>query len=201
VATQPSPSGDATSDPGAITEVLGRLAGDRPGAREELFRLVYADLRSMAEGYMLGERRGHTLQPTALVHEAYLRLMGGAEISWQDRREFFRAAARSMRQILVDHARARLTAKRGGGSTPVSLVEARDTPIEHGEGGAEEILAVHEALDRLVSFDSRQGNVVLLRFFGGLSFREAAEVLDISERSAHRAWDCARLWLYREIAS
>ncbi len=181
--------------PGDITILLAELrAGDR-SAESKLMPLVYYELRRLARRFMRAERPGHTLQPTALVHEAYLRLAGQREITWQNRAHFFGVAAQLMRRILVDHARARQAEKRGGHEQRVSLDEA----LEYTEGKAGDLVALDGALDRLAERDPRQGRVVELRFFAGLTEKEAAEVLGISVRTVKRDWHVARAWLYKEI--
>lgn len=157
--------------------------------------LVYNELRRLAGRYMRGERADHTLQPTALVHEAYPRLIGQHEVAWQNRSHFYGVAARLMRNILVDHARARQAHKRGGQEQKVTFDEA----LEFAGGERTDVLALDEALSRLAQRDPRQARIVELRFFGGLSENEAAEVLGISVRTVKRDWAVARAWLYREI--
>lgn len=158
--------------------------------------LVYNELRRVAGRYMRGERPDHTLQPTALVHEAYLRLVGQREVAWQNRSHFFAVASRLMRNILVDHARARQAHKRGGQDQKVTFDEA----LERAGGESTDLLALDEALTHLAERDPRQARMVELRFFGGLSEKEAAEVLGISVRTVKRDWAVARAWLYREIS-
>jgi len=189
--------GEDSSRPGRVTELLGALRRNEPGARDELLSIVYAELRRLADLQMRGQPESHTLQPTALVHEAYLRLMGGSEVPWGDRAHFLTAAARAMRSILVDFARRRKTLKRGGDRKRVRLDGAAPT----GEHAAEEILAVHEALEKLETIDAQGSQIVQLRFFGGLTVAETAEVLGVVESTVYRLWEHARTWLYREIAS
>lgn len=179
---------------GEITRLLQQ--GDAQ-ALEALFPIVYGELRRMAGGLFKGEyRANHTLQPTALVHEAYLRLVSGSgEISWQNRAHFFGIAARSMRQILVNHAESHNAEKRGGGQPLLALDEA----ISFFETQNVEILALHEALEKLSALDKRQSDLVELKFFGGLKSEEIAEVLQISISTVTREWEMARTWLYREL--
>jgi len=176
-----------------VTEILEQLRRDAPGAREQLFELVYAELKRLASARMRSEPGGVTLQPTALVHEAYLRLLDTP--SWNDRAHFLNAAARAMRSILVDFARARLALKRGGGLERVPLSEHDEPEVDP----IEEVVAVHDALAKLESEDPRGARLVELRFFGGLGVSETARILGIGERTARRDWERARLWLYREI--
>jgi RNA polymerase sigma factor (TIGR02999 family) len=182
-------------DQGEITRLLQQMArGDR-AAEAELMPLVYAELRRLARSVISGERPHHTLQTTALVHEAYLRLIGGGEVDLTSRGHFFAIAASTMRRILIDHARARRSAKRGGSVAKVD--------IEHVVLGTEEswdqILAVHSALDRLAAIDDRAAKVVELRFFAGLETEEAARVLGVSDRTVKRDWQFAQAWLYSEL--
>jgi RNA polymerase sigma factor (TIGR02999 family) len=182
--------------PDEVTQLLrawGR--GDR-AALDRLVPIVYRELRRLARHYMRGERGGHTLQTTALVNEAYLRLIDHTNIDWQNRAHFFGVAAQAMRRVLVDHARRRGYAKRGGGAVQVPLEEGALVAEER----AEEVLAVNEALDRLEALDARKARVVELRFFGGLNNDEAAEVLGISEITVRREWQIAKAWLLRELA-
>ncbi|MBS1794706.1 MAG: sigma-70 family RNA polymerase sigma factor [Acidobacteria bacterium] len=180
-------------NPGEITKIL--QAGDR-AALERIFPVVYDELREIAGALFRNEfRADHTLQPTALVHEAFLRLAGGKEISWQSRAHFFGIAARSMRQILVSHAVAHNAAKRGGGETVIAL----DDAVSFFQTRDIEILALHEALERLAALDGRQAGIVELKFFGGLTNEETAEVLGVSVSTVKREWEMARSWLYREL--
>ena len=154
------------------------------------------ELHRMARQYLRKERAGHTLQTTALVNEAYLRLIDQREVSWQNRAHFFAVAARLMRRILVDYARARHYAKRAGEEHKVALEEAAEVSDERGA----ELIAVDEALESLAAFDERKGRVVELRFYGGLNVEETAAVLGISPESVQRDWRLARLWLLRELS-
>lgn len=164
---------------------------------ERLFPIVYDELHSIASALFKNEfRAAHTLQPTALVHEAYLRLVGdSAGITWQNRAHFFGIAARSMRQILVNHAVARNADKRGGGQTVLAL----DDAVGYLQTQNLEILSLHHALERLAELDPRQAQIVELRFFGGLTIEETAEVLDLSTATVKRDWEMARAWLFREL--
>lgn len=164
-------------------------------ARERLMPLVYAELRRLAQTYLRRERPAHTLQPTALVHEAYLRLVDQSRVEWQSRSHFFSVASQMMRRVLIDHARAHASEKRGGRGPRLSLDEAAIVPEER----AAELLALDEALRRLTDTDERKGRVVELRFFGGLSISETAEVLGVHTATVERDWVVAKAWLYREI--
>lgn len=179
---------------GEITQLL--QLGDKQ-ALEKLFPIVYDELRVLAAALFRGELRSdHTLQPTALVHEAYLRLVGDfGDISWQNRAHFFGIAARSMRQILVNHAVAHNADKRGGGETVLAL----DDAVSFFQTQNIEILSLHEALERLAAIDPRAAEIVELRFFGGLTIEEAAEVLEISDTTVKREWEMAKAWLYRDL--
>lgn len=165
-------------------------------ALDALLPAVYAELRALAERYLRGERADHTLQPTALVHEAYLRLSEQHGVNWHDRAQLFGVAAQMMRRILVNHAEARNTAKRGGLVTRVTL----DESVSWGGDRELDIVALDEALTRLAKLDSRQARVVELRFFAGLSIEESAEVLNISPATVKREWSMAKAWLRTELA-
>jgi len=182
--------------PGPVTALLARVNAGERGAFDQLFPLVYAQLRQAADYALRSERQGHTLQPTALVHEVYLKLIGSAPLPSQDRAQFFAIAARAMRQILVDHARRRSSRKRGGDVRvePLSGLEAAPASLE-----AEEILALNDALDRLSGVSPRLRSVVELRFFGGLDENEIAAQLNVTTRTVQRDWAKARAWLYREV--
>ena len=183
------------SSPSEVTALLTQLSRGDKSVIERLMPLVYDELHRRAAGYMRQERSDHTLQPTALVHEAYLKLVEQRDATFRNRAHFFAVAAKMMRRILIDHARARLSAKRGGEQNPVSLEDAdnlrTDTP--HG------LLAVDEALKRLESLDPRQEQIVEMRFFGGLTVKETAEVLGVSTRTIEREWTIARAWLYVQL--
>ena len=181
--------------PGEVTNLLIELKNGNREAESRLMPLVYGELRRLAGLYMRGERPGHTLQATALVHEAYLRLVGYEDVDWQNRAHFFGVAANLMRRILVDHARAKQAKKRGGGDQKVSLDQAVLVRPE----APEQFLALDEALERLAKRDPRQARIVELRYFGGLSEEETAEVLEISVRTVKRDWNVARAWLYQQL--
>jgi RNA polymerase sigma factor (TIGR02999 family) len=167
-----------------------------PDALDALLPLVYKELRRLAAGYMKGERTGHTLQATALVNEAYLRLIEVRQVQWQNRAHFFAMAARLMRRILVDAARSRGHQKRGGGAPLVSFDEALEVPVEPGK----DLVALDDALTALAAVDSRKSQVVEMRFFGGLDIDETAEALDVSRDTVKRDWAFAKLWLLRELS-
>jgi RNA polymerase sigma-70 factor, ECF subfamily len=181
---------------GDITALLTEVQAGNRDAESKLVPLVYDELRRLAGRYMRRERPDHTLQPTALVHEAYLRLIGQRNVQWQNRSHFFGVAARMMRRILVDHARTKKAEKRGGNEARIPLNESLAFTAEK----SAELLALDEALTRLSQRDPRQGQVVELRFFGGLSEEETAAVLGISTRTVKRDWTVARAWLYKEIS-
>jgi RNA polymerase sigma factor (TIGR02999 family) len=187
----PSPS------PGAITELLQRSRGGDGPAVSELVPLVYGELRRIAARSLRRERPGHTLQATALVHEAYLRLLKDEHLSFQNRAHFLGIAARAMRQILVEHARARDADKREGGRRRITLDEA----VAASATREVDLLALDEALERLAALDDRHARIVELRFFGGLTNEEAAEALGVSVATVKRAWTAARAWLFRELSS
>lgn len=178
-----------------VSEILEAVTAGDSKASSELFERVYRELRAIAGRYMALERSDHTLQPTAVVHEAYLRLCGGATQRWENRAHFFAAAAEAMRRILVDHARRKLSLKRGGDPVRVDLPDIADAAGDR----IEEFLALDQALGRLGALDERMASVVKLRYYAGLSVEEAAEVLGISTRSVNRSWTSARAWLRREM--
>lgn len=183
-------------DPGRdITRVLAAAASGEPRAAEQLLPLVYDELRQVAARQLANERPGHTLQATALVHEAYLRLVGGGGTSWENRRHFFAAAAEAMRRILVERARRKRRLRHGGGGQRVE-VEADELPIEE---PPVDLLALDEALERLAAEDTFKAELVKLRFFAGLSEQEAAEVLGVSRATAARHWAYARAWLFDQL--
>jgi RNA polymerase sigma factor (TIGR02999 family) len=178
-----------------ITELLVAWGDGDRDALEKLTPLVYNELHRLARRYMGRERSGHTLQTTALVNEAYIRLVDWKNVQWQNRAHFYAVSAQIMRRILVDFARARDYAKRGGGTRKISLDEA--AMISGGRG--RDLVALDEALNALAELDDRQSRVVELRFFGGLSLEEVAEVLKVSVGTVRRDWSLARAWLHREL--
>jgi RNA polymerase sigma factor (TIGR02999 family) len=178
-----------------ITGLLRRWSEGVQTALDELTLLVYEELRRLARHHLAGEGQEQTLNTTALVHEAWLRLVRVKDAHWQDRAQFFGLCAQLMRRILVDHARARLRARRGGGAPRVALEEA----LLVSEGRSPALVALDDALNALSALDPRKGRVVELRFFGGLSTEEAAEVLKISPESVKRDWRLAKAWLMREL--
>ncbi len=178
-----------------VTQILQDLKDRQGEASEKLLPLVYNELRKLAGSYMRRERPDHTLQATALVHEAYLRLIDQTQADWKDRVHFFGIAARLMRQILVDHAREHNAQKRGGEVTKISIDEA----ISFTDEKEVDLVMLDSALKTLSSFDPEQCRIVELRFFGGLTIEETAEVLNISESTVKREWGLAKAWLRREI--
>ena len=186
-----------TLPPQEITRLLADWHAGDDEALERLAPLVYAELRRIARRQMGQEREGHTLQATALVNEAYLRLAGGGGLALQDRAHFYAVCAQVMRRVLIEHARTRARDKRGGGAPHVALEEA-DVVFE-GEG-ADDLVALDEALRGLEEFDPRKARVVELRYFAGLSIEETAEVLGVSPTTVRREWRRAKAWLYRAIA-
>jgi len=182
--------------PQPVTGLLAAWSRGNEAALRELMPLVHAELRRIAGSFFRRERPGHTLQPTALVHEAYLRLLGQHRVNWRSRAHFFAVAARLMRRILVDHARKRLYLKRGGGRRQVSLAEVPGLP----GGDLVDLLALDEALCDLEAMDPRQRELVELRFFGGLGHEEIAETMAVSVSTVERQWRLARAWLYRRLA-
>jgi RNA polymerase sigma factor (TIGR02999 family) len=188
----PAMAGDVSQ----ITVLLSRWRAGDEQAPTELMNLVYVELRRLAASYMRRERHEHTLEPTALVHEAYLRLCGGASIDWQNRGHFFAVFAQQMRRVLVDHARSVRSAKRWGGleKQPLGGADVGQAPLE-----SVDMIALDEALERLAALDPRAARVVELRYFGGLTEREAAETLEISMATVKRDWDFARTWLLSRL--
>jgi RNA polymerase sigma factor (TIGR02999 family) len=178
-----------------VTLVLEQMRKGDKGAADKLLPLVYDEFRALARHYLAQERANHTLQPTALVHEAYMKLVDQTRVDWQGRSHFFAVAAQAMRRILVDHARSRQRDKRGGGRARVVLDEA----VALSPQKDEDVLALDEALERLAALDPRQAKVVELRFFGGLSVEEVAEALKVSKRTVEGDWTFARAWLSREL--
>ncbi len=182
------------SPPPDVTQMLIEW-NDSGNAPARLMPLVYDELRRLARSYLRRERPDHTLQPTALVHEAYLRLVDQSRIKWQNRAHFFGIAAQMMRRILIDHARAHASEKRGGARQRLSLDEAAFLPEER----AADLIALDDALKQLALTDKRKSQVVELRFFGGLSVNETAEVLGVHPATVDRDWIVAKAWLYREL--
>jgi len=180
---------------GRITALLAELQSGDGDAVGALAELLYGELRKIAAGYLRHEREGHTLQPTALVHEAYMRLVDQRDVTWQNRAHFLGVAAQVMRRILVDHARAHRRDKRGGGAARVTLDDERVGAVER----EVDLVALDDALVGLADVDPELARVVELRYFGGLTVDEAAEVLGTSPRSVDRAWATARAWLRREL--
>jgi len=187
----------AKRGPGELTQLL--IAWSRGDARalEQLTPLVYAELRKIAHRYMNRERAGHTLQTTAVVHEAFLRLLGNPQENWQNRAHFYAIAAQMMRRILVDYARANLRAKRGGETIRVAL-EDIDAPVTE-PALDPDLIALDAALEKLAEIDPRRGRVVELRFFGGLSVEETAHVLQVAPDTVVRDWRVAKAWLFRYL--
>jgi RNA polymerase sigma factor (TIGR02999 family) len=186
----PHPPPQAPPAP-AVTTLLRAWAQGDEAAGEALFPILYGELRRQAGRYMRRERRSHTLQPSGLVHEAYLRLAGSPDLDWHDRAHFFAIAARVMRQVLVDHARRRKAAKREGCHVALDDADAPAAPLE--------LLDLESALKELVELDPRQARVVELRFFGGLDVDETADVLGLSPRTVKREWQTARAWLQHRL--
>jgi RNA polymerase sigma-70 factor (ECF subfamily) len=181
---------------GDITRLLARWKNGDAGALEDLTPVVYQELRRLASGYMRRESSDHTLQPTALVHEAYLRLTGVREAKFQNRAHFYGAAARIMRRVLVDHARERRAAKRGADATVASLDEAADCGVDM----RTDLVRLNDALDRLAAVAPQPARVVELRYFGGLTVDETAAFLDVAPITVKRHWAFARAWLHRALA-
>jgi RNA polymerase sigma factor (TIGR02999 family) len=180
---------------GDVTALLHRWSQGDPLAFQELLPIVYNELRRLANHYLQNERSGHTLQSTALVHEAYLRLIGGDQVEWHGRSHFFAVAAQSMRRILVDHARRHKAGKRGSGGPKAPLDEALTVPVQ----ASLDVEALDESLNNLAVFDPRKSKVVELRFFGGLSTNEISEVLGISPAAVRNDWVVAKAWLFRDL--
>jgi RNA polymerase sigma factor (TIGR02999 family) len=186
---RPDPSDD-------VTLLLRAWAGGDSAALEQLLPVVYGNLRRIARAHM-SQERGGTLQPTALVNETFIRLIGGTSITWQDRAHFFAVCSTMMRRVLVDAARRRQAEKRGGGDIEVDFAEGLDLAVHKGR----ELIALDDALEALAQVDPRKARVVELKFFGGLNVKEASEVLKVSPRTVMRDWHLARAWLLRELAS
>jgi RNA polymerase sigma factor (TIGR02999 family) len=187
----------AKLNPGELTQLLIAWSQGDVRALEQLTPLVYAELRKIAHRYMNRERAGHTLQTTAVVHEAFLRLLGNPQENWQNRSHFYAIAAQMMRRILVDYARANLRAKRGGETIRVAL-EDIDAPVTE-PALDPDLIALDDALEKLAEIDPRRGRVVELRFFGGLSVEETAHVLQVAPDTVVRDWRVAKAWLFRYL--
>ncbi len=185
-------SQDPHQEPSDVTQLLNAWGDGRQEALDELMPIVYQELRKLARSHLRRERDEHTLQPTALVNEAYLRLVDQKNVQWQNRSHFFGIAAQLMRRILVDHARRRQSEKRGGGEAPMPFDEARGVPSK-----APDLVALDEALNDFAELDPRAAKIVELRQFGGLSIDETAEVLEISPATVKREWTAAKAWLRR----
>lgn len=185
-----------------VTRLLVQWSGGNEAALGELTSLLYRELRSLAQRHLRRERANHTIQRTALVHEAFVRLINQQSVDWRSRGHFFALASTLMRRILVDHARARLSSKRGGGQAVESLEELPDglELADDGSDSDEDITAIDAALTRLAAVDDRQVQIVQMRYFGGLTIEETAQALDISEATVKREWTLARAWLKRELS-
>ncbi len=183
-----------------LTQLLRAWTEGDQRAFERLIALVYENLRRMARHRLANERAGHTLQPTALVNEVYLRIVGETKINWQNRAHFFGACARTMRRILVDHARKRKARKRGGGATLLTLAGVDERHIGKKDRTVD-LIALDEALTQLEAMDPRQSRIVELKFFAGLSIQETAEELDVSASTVKQEWTKARAWLFHELES
>jgi RNA polymerase sigma factor (TIGR02999 family) len=179
-----------------ITILLSQLRKGDKEAEAQLIPLVYNELHRLARHYMRGEREGHTLQTSALVNEAYMRLMGEHGVDWKNRAHFFGVSAQIMRRILVDHARTRDAQKRGGSVQKISLENA----FVYSDEQSWQVVAVHEALNKLAEWDARQAHIVELRFFGGLNVEETAEALELSPTTVKREFQLAKAWLYGELS-
>jgi RNA polymerase sigma-70 factor, ECF subfamily len=187
---------NTSSPPHEITQLLAEWSEGNQAALDQLYPLVYNELRRLAHGYLRRERKGHTLQTTALINEAYLRLVDQKHVHWANRSHFFGISAQIMRRILIDHARRYEYAKRGGGAQRISLDEAAVVAKQRGRA----LLMLDEALKSLAKMDPRRSHVVELRYFGGLNNEEIAGVLKISENTVMRDWNMARAWLYQELS-
>ncbi len=200
--SDPSPGCDpgAAGPPppdGTVTQILQRLASGRREDVDRLLATVYDELRDLARRHLRHERPDHTLQPTALVHEAFMRLLDQRSVEWRDRVHFFGVASSLIRRVLVDHARARLRAKRGGGRRRLEIDVAEGvTPA----ADVLDLVALDDALNRLAGIDARQASIVEMRYFGGMTIEEVATALDMGKRSVDREWQCARLWLYAALS-
>jgi RNA polymerase sigma factor (TIGR02999 family) len=193
-AARPTNSSDMPASPDTTAMLIDLRGGNRTVV-DRLFPVVYDELQQIAHRLLVGERSGHTMSTTALVHEAYFRLVDQSRVQWQDRAHFCAVAAKAMRRILIDYARRRRAIKRGGGQQPVSLDEQHAAV----EAQAELLLSVDQALESLEKLSDRLARIVELRFFGGMTEEEMAEVLEVSPRTVRRDWVKARAWLYREM--
>jgi RNA polymerase sigma factor (TIGR02999 family) len=183
-------------DPKSITQLLGEWNAGDPAAGQEVVELVYSELRRLAAHYLRDERQDHTLQPTALVHELYLKLFSNEPVAWKDKGHFLAVASRQLRRIIVDYARTQGAQKRWGNQARVSFEDARAVYVGADAG----LLDLDQAIDRLSDLDARAAQIVELRYFGGLTEDEVAEALDISRATVKRDWDFARTWLLKELA-
>jgi RNA polymerase sigma factor (TIGR02999 family) len=191
---------DQPADPAAVTDLLEQAARGNREAFDRLFPLVYEELKHLAHGRLRFERPGHTLSTTALVHEAYFKLVGQTRIAWESRSQFFGVASEAMRRILIDYAKHRRRQKRGGGQASLPLEAAADRIIEElSDDEAEELIVLDEALHRLADFNPDGARVVQYRFYGGLTLEEIGTIMGTSERTARRAWTVARAWLGGEL--
>ena len=182
--------------PNEVTQLLASWGNGDQAARDRLMSVVYEELHRLARRYMRRESPNHTLQTSALLNEAFLRLVDQKNVKWQNRAHFYGIAAQMMRRILVDYARKRTYSKRGGGVRPLSLDEGSIVS----DARSAEVVAVHEALEELAKFDARKGQIVELRFFGGLSIEETAEILGVSPGTVMRDWTLAKAWLHKELS-
>ena len=178
-----------------VTALLQQWCSGNAAVKEQLFAMVYDAMRKMARGHLRHERADHTLEPTALVHEAYLRLVDQTRIDWQNRSQFLGIASQMMRRILVDHARAKRAARRGGGAASVPFEDALGRITVD-----ETLVQIHDALEALAKVDPSGARVIELRYFGGLTVEETAEVMGTSASTVHREWKAARAWLFRELS-
>ena len=190
------PTQDMASSPSEVTQLLQQWSEGRQDALDRLLTEIYGELRVLAASYLRRERPDHTLQPTALVHEAFLKLADQRVVTWQNRAHFFGIAAQAMRRILIDHARAHAAGKRGAGERPMQLDEALLITLPR----SADLLALDEALTRLQAFDPQQSRIVELRFFGGLTMEETAEVMRLSPATVGREWVVAKAWLFAELS-
>lgn len=184
------------TDPSQVTKIVNELAAGDSSAADRLFPLLYEAFHSLAARYLRGEDKGHTLSPTALVHEAYLKLVDQTRVQWRGKTHFFAVGAQAMRRILVDHVRRKHRVKRGGGRLRIQLDENAALSPESDE----DLIMVDEALAKLTKVDPRQAAIVEMRFFGGLSVAEVADVLGVSKRTVEGEWTAVRAWLRRELS-